>query len=87
MTPVTRSALREDIRRFRRASHEPRTLGKDEGRVGIIFACGFCGARDSRDAAHSRGCPKLAQGSDAEIYALQRKVAAAWRLKARAVSA
>jgi len=41
-------------------------------------ACETCGAADSRDAAHARGCPKLEPLTQEQLIALARSVEAGW---------
>jgi hypothetical protein len=76
MTPARRAMLR--LGPPQRGHRLYNTLTRQ---VSLVFPCGFCGAADSRDAEHQRGCPTLEQAPDAEVYRLQREVAAAWREK------
>jgi hypothetical protein len=66
------------VTRERRPSYSrPRVHWHDTGR------CEHCGAPDSRDAAHARGCPRLEPASREELLRLALRIEQAWADKSR----
>lgn len=45
----------------------------------MVYSCAFCGAPDSRQPDHARGCPALAPVSHERLFALALDVEAGWR--------
>lgn len=70
-----RAAIRRDVPALKRSRMRFTT---NQRAVSIIFPCGYCGARDSRDAEHSQGCPTLPRVDDKAMREMLQRCCAAW---------